>query len=59
MEITISPEGKVSLRVKGVKGRRCLDLTRELEEKLGTVVERRLTGDYYQTQVSGEVWNRS
>lgn len=58
VEITVSREGKVSLKVKGVKGKKCLELTKDLEAKLGVVEERQLTGDYYQTQTVEEIKRR-
>ena len=39
--VTIDPSGKVDIDVTGVKGKGCLDLTRELEEALGKVVTRK------------------
>jgi len=38
--ITIDKEGNASLDVAGVKGKKCLDLTKELEEALGIVSKR-------------------
>lgn len=51
LEIVIDPEGKVSLGVKGVKGSQCTDLTRQLEEALGTIEDRAYTGEYYEQPV--------
>lgn len=46
IEITIAPDGKVELRVRGVPGTQCLDLTRELELALGNeIIERQMTAD--------------
>ena len=41
IEVTIDRDGKVSLHVRGVKGKKCLELTRPLEEALGGEVESR------------------
>ena len=38
--ITIDEEGNPSIDVNGVKGKACLDLTKQLEEALGTVTKR-------------------
>lgn len=38
--IKIDKEGNASLDVAGVKGKKCLDLTKELEEALGVVSKR-------------------
>lgn len=35
IEITIGKDGKVQVQVRGVKGLKCLELTKELEEALG------------------------
>lgn len=46
--VTISPEGEVEVRVEGQPGPSCQDLTRKLEEALGTTVADRRTVDYHQ-----------
>jgi hypothetical protein len=49
IEIVISPDGKVSFTVKGVKGASCLDETKFLEQALGGgVLEQTKTGEYYE-----------
>lgn len=49
IEITISPNGEVSFTIKGVKGPKCLDETKFLEEALGNaVVEQERTTEYYE-----------
>jgi len=48
-EITVRllPDGTVQVDVQGVKGKRCLELTRPLEERLGNdVAERSFTSEY-------------
>jgi len=54
LEITIDPEGNVSVRVKGVKGERCEDVTRDLEEAIGDLEERKHTDEYYQRDTGKE-----
>ncbi len=54
LDIEISPDGEVSLKVRGVAGADCVELTRALEEELGLVVERAKTSEYYQDAVSSE-----
>ena len=57
----ISPDGKVSFEVKGVKGRRCLDITKELELDLGgEVLSREETSEMYEAaeEVQEKVFNR-
>ena len=49
IEITISPDGKVSFTIKGVKGPDCLSETKFLEDALGgEVLDRQKTGEYYE-----------
>jgi len=43
IEVVIDPDGIVRVDVKGVKGRKCTDITRALEQALGDDVERELT----------------
>ena len=50
IEIDIDPNGNVSFQVKGVKGKKCLELTKEFEELLGIVVKRDKTTEFYQTE---------
>jgi hypothetical protein len=56
LEITIGPDGEVSVLVKCIKGASCVDETKFLEEALGNTVEsRELTSEYYeQSQAVGQ-----
>lgn len=46
---TINADGSnVDIEVKGVKGAKCLALTKAMEESLGDVADRRLTQEYHQ-----------
>lgn len=40
LDVVIGPTGQVRIEVRGVKGERCLTVTRDLEQRLGIVVER-------------------
>ncbi|HZS42578.1 MAG TPA: DUF2997 domain-containing protein [Polyangia bacterium] len=54
LEITISPDGEVSVQVKCIKGQSCVDETKFLEDALGGKVEsRELTPEYYEQPVGG------
>ena len=54
IEVTISPEGKVSMHVQGVEGMSCLEETRELIALLGGEVDsQELTAEAY-VEVSEE-----
>ena len=49
IEIVINAKGEVTFQVKGVKGGRCLDETKFLEEALGNaVIDQQKTGEYYE-----------
>jgi hypothetical protein len=52
VEIFITPDGKISFEVRGVPGRRCLDLTSDLEDDLGgSVLERIETSEMDASEV--------
>lgn len=50
IEIDIDDAGNVSFQVKGVKGKKCLEITKALEEALGIVVKQEKTAEFYQTE---------
>lgn len=54
IDIQIDDNGNVSFKVKGLKGKACLEVTKELEEALGIVVNREKTAEYYQTETQAE-----
>jgi hypothetical protein len=46
IEVTIDKKGQVKVHVRGVKGKQCLDLTKDLELALGAqVIARKMTAD--------------
>ncbi|MCX8112973.1 MAG: DUF2997 domain-containing protein [Bacteroidia bacterium] len=57
IEVTIDPSGKVAIRVQGVEGMGCVDLTADLEKALGGEIEsRELTAEAYsQTHAQEEL----
>ncbi|HSH69926.1 MAG TPA: DUF2997 domain-containing protein [Deferrisomatales bacterium] len=58
IKVTIDAEGNVKVTVFGVKGGKCLELTKELEQLLGGEVEREFTSEYYtQTEAVGQKLN--
>jgi hypothetical protein len=46
LEFIIHPDGRVEERVFGIVGSACAEVTSAIEEKLGTVVSRTITGEY-------------
>jgi hypothetical protein len=51
--VTIDDEGRAVVEVKGVKGKGCVELTREIEEALGRRTGNVLTTEYHQQQQQG------
>jgi hypothetical protein len=51
LEITIDNEGRVLVHVNGVKGEKCLTLTKNLEDVVEDVQERSFSPDYYEQPV--------
>ena len=58
IEVFIDAEGQVEVKVRGVKGTSCLDITRPLEEALGGEVELREMTPEAEETVSDEVQER-
>lgn len=50
IEIHIDDNGNVSFEVKGLKGKGCLGITKDLEEALGVVTNRENTSEFYQAE---------
>ena len=50
LEIKVDRGGNVTLHVRGVKGEECTLITRSIEEAIGDVVERTLSGEFYLEQ---------
>ena len=61
IDVYVQPDGTVKIEVRGVKGKKCLDITREIEEQLGgQIVQREETHEMHaaeQEQTQDEwVW---
>ena len=48
LEITISDSGDIDIHVIGTKGKKCLDMTKSLEDALGVVVSRETQSSFYE-----------
>ncbi|QQO09011.1 DUF2997 domain-containing protein [Breznakiella homolactica] len=48
LEIQITHDGTVTINVQGAKGSSCLDLTKDLEESLGVVMDRERKSSFYE-----------
>ena len=51
LEIIIPKDGTISVNVKGVKGARCLAITKGLEQAAGSVTARTFAASYYEQDV--------
>ena len=51
IEIEISPSGKVTVRTKGIKGGRCLEVAESFVQLLGREESRELTSEFYEEEV--------
>jgi Protein of unknown function (DUF2997) len=54
MQITILPNGEVSIQVLCVPGPACESVSAALEESLGTVKSKQRTAEYYQEPLESE-----
>ncbi|WP_447859641.1 DUF2997 domain-containing protein [Nitrospira calida] len=52
IEIAISPEGEVEVKVAGCAGPACADLTKAIEQALGRVTADRKTPEYFRQETS-------
>jgi len=52
LDIQIAADGTVTVNVLNAKGKSCLDLTRELEESLGVVLNRETKSSFYEQEGS-------
>ncbi|HVM60259.1 MAG TPA: DUF2997 domain-containing protein [Verrucomicrobiae bacterium] len=49
-DITIAPDGRVQVHVKGYKGKSCLDVVRLFEQVVGQIESRRETNEFYEPE---------
>lgn len=52
--VKVSPEGETEIEVNGLKGRKCADVTKQVEQALGSVKETKKKQDYFQIDQSGQ-----
>lgn len=48
IDVYVAPDGTVKIEVRGVKGGKCLDLTKELEALLGGQIRERIHTDEFE-----------
>ena len=51
LEITIGTDGRVVVHVQGAQGQECTELTKALEQAVGTVEDRTYSPEYYEEPV--------
>lgn len=54
IEIVVSKDGTVTVEALGVQGPGCADLTRAIEEALGSVESRECKVEYFESYAEGE-----
>jgi hypothetical protein len=54
IEITVTPEGSVSIKTQGFHGGSCRDATRDLERALGVAGAKHLLPEYFNRTSTGE-----
>ena len=54
IEITVSPEGSVSIKTSGFTGGSCRDATRDLERALGVAGRESLLPEFYNQTGAGQ-----
>lgn len=59
IKIKIDDTGKVFVEVVGVKGKKCLDLTKDLEKMLGDLLERTTKPEFYDDEKEDESYLNS
>lgn len=50
MNITITPNGEIKVRIEGVKGKKCPDFSEAFEEALAEMIDRKFTSEYHQQE---------
>ena len=55
IRVVIPKSGDVSIEVDGVKGQSCKDLTRQLEEALGSKTSDQETSEYFEADLEQEI----
>ena len=50
IKVQISKTGEVEYEVAGIKGAKCKDITKQIDDLCGKVLESKVTGEYCQTE---------
>ena len=57
--VEINPQGEVKVSVKGVKGKSCTMLTKELEAALGDIEHTQVTREFIEHEQTTGILNRN
>ena len=55
LEISIAADGAVQVHIKGIKGKKCVDLMKKIEKEVGMIREQKCTSEYYEQEESSEI----
>lgn len=58
IEIIISQDGHLQYHIHGIKGKKCLEVAKNLMKSLGEVKDIELTSEYYQQEVKHKLINK-
>lgn len=58
IKVTISSDGSIEYSVKGVKGGKCVQLTKAIDEISGQVMSREKTGEFCEVESKQQVQNK-
>ena len=59
LEIVIDEEGEVKIMVHGIKGKKCIEFSKFLEDSIGEVKERRKTSEFYEKEVQYTTYTKN
>ncbi|MFO0014144.1 MAG: DUF2997 domain-containing protein [Planctomycetota bacterium] len=51
IEIEVDKMGRVTIRTRGIKGERCLEVAQAVAEIIGNEESRTMTSEFYETEV--------
>lgn len=60
IDVTITPNGEVRVHIKGIKGKKCMDLVQFLqkEAQLGEIAQQQLTSEYYEPEPKSQIYRQ-
>jgi hypothetical protein len=52
LNITISETGEIEVKVEGINGPKCIELTKDIENEFGEIISKEKTSSYYKQEVN-------